>query len=636
MKTKISSYLQAISELVDEIERYEYYEDLLVQSLQKAEKNYLAKRYSYSEYDTIKNKILRGKNQEEILDYYHGYIYGLIKKIELLNAQVFKEFSQTDVLADIKAHANPKPITREKPVLQKISGSKAPVAAVQIKRAGKPPTMHEEKKLHIQMKKEAMLEIDSAISQIQHEMQVEKKKGFSLFDWLFGRTRAKPALQTAPLQKKQDVFSAFSAKKQYAPASPKELRPQAPVEDKTIVLKQKKETKSPISETAQTTFNVHTANFWQKIIRVFFNAKKPAKTGNKAGKEEVFSKSTSKTTSLLDLAPPEVEIVEEDLPQMNKNLLEQESKRIKNILLKEKEVGVYKASSIGAIANNLTRKISIYLLEQFPDFFRYLYNALRSANIKILSNTYLNIMILATLVAGALGFIGSMLFFLLKETPLTITIFNSVMIALVIAISTFAGLYSYPFSMIKQRRREINSALPFAINHMSAVTGAGVPPTAMFRLISESDEYGCLGEEIKKIVEYIDIFGYDLVTAVKSVASTTPSETFKEFLEGMVSSIETGGDLKQYLREKTDESMLTYNLERQKYVETISTYSDIYTGILIAAPLFFVVALSLVAILGGQIAGMDVKTLIVIGTYAFIPLINILFLLFLESTQPDV
>ena len=46
----------------------------------------------------------------------------------------------------------------------------------------------------------------------------------------------------------------------------------------------------------------------------------------------------------------------------------------------------------------------------------------------------------------------------------------------------------------------------------------------MFRLIAESsDEYGAVSEELQKITNYIEIFGYDLSSAVETVAASTPS-----------------------------------------------------------------------------------------------------------------
>ena len=113
-------------------------------------------------------------------------------------------------------------------------------------------------------------------------------------------------------------------------------------------------------------------------------------------------------------------------------------------------------------------------------------------------------------------------------------------------------------------------------------------------------------------------------------------DLFKEFMEGMISTTESGGDIKVYMMEKSKEAMLEYELEREKYTETISTYSDIYTGVLIAAPLFFVATLSLVSLLGGTIGGIGIDVVIVVGTYVVIPLLNGAFLMFLIMTQPEI
>jgi flagellar protein FlaJ len=188
----------------------------------------------------------------------------------------------------------------------------------------------------------------------------------------------------------------------------------------------------------------------------------------------------------------------------------------------------------------------------------------------------------------------------------------------------------------KSRKRSINTNLPFAIDHMSSVISSGVSPATMFKLISNSKEYGEISIEIDKVSNYVEFFGYDILTALRAVALITPSEEFKEFIDGFVSTIETGGDLKGYLAQKSSEALLNYRLERQKYVEALSTYSDIYTGVLIAAPLFFVIALSLVSVIGGNIGGFSVGTIISFGTYLIIPLLNMAFLIFLEASQPEV
>ena len=204
-----------------------------------------------------------------------------------------------------------------------------------------------------------------------------------------------------------------------------------------------------------------------------------------------------------------------------------------------------------------------------------------------------------------------------------------------IIIATGIFVYYYPLMIANNRRRAIKNDLPFVIIHMAAVAGSGAPPISMFNLILTSHEYPGLEGEIKKIVNYVNLFGYNLSTALKAVAKSTPSPEFKELLVGITTSTESGGDLKSYLQGKAEETLNTYRLDRKKYVEALATYSDIYTGILIAAPLLFSITLAIINTLGGKIGGLNVQTIATVGTYAVIPLLNIAFIIFLNIVQPE-
>ena len=92
--------------------------------------------------------------------------------------------------------------------------------------------------------------------------------------------------------------------------------------------------------------------------------------------------------------------------------------------------------------------------------------------------------------------------------------------------------------------------------------------------------------------------------------------------------------LKEYLIAKADESMTRYQLDRKKYVETVATYSDIYIGVGIAGPLLFFVTLAIIQGLGGALMGMSVATIATVGTYAFLPLLNIVFIIIISLLQP--
>ncbi len=295
----------------------------------------------------------------------------------------------------------------------------------------------------------------------------------------------------------------------------------------------------------------------------------------------------------------------------------------------------YNISSYGALANVLVKNVSLELINSFPGYFKKLYKTIRLANIPILSNTYTNMMVLTMIIALVGGFFTG----LIVSTSLTGSIIsglsNAVLFSFFMCGVVFLCFAVYPGSVVQNRMRDIKTNLPFAIDNMSAVVSSGVAPAAMFKLIISSDEYGEISKEIEKIVEFTEIFGYDVITSIITVSKNCPSPDLKDFFEGFVSTIKSGGDLHVYLREKAEVTMIQYKLDRRKYTESISTFSDIYTGIMVASPLFFVAALSLVSILGGSVGGMDVSALMMFGTYIAIPAINLLFVMVIELTQPN-
>jgi len=289
---------------------------------------------------------------------------------------------------------------------------------------------------------------------------------------------------------------------------------------------------------------------------------------------------------------------------------------------------VYKSNKYGKIANTFVEPITLHLTKKFPDLFKPLLDSLKIVNINMLSKSYISTIIFTSII--------STLVFLVLFSIILKNVIQGLALGIVSGIITSIVIYSYPSSMIKTRRRKIKVELPFAIIHMAAVAGSGTQPLNIFTLLLESGEYPELSKEIKKIINYVNIFGYNLSTALKSVAATTPSPEFRELLNGIISTTETGGDLRNYLDGKSVDALGTYKLDRQKYVETIATYSDIYTGILVAAPLLFVTTLTIINVIGGSIAGLSVATIAAIGTFGLIPALNIGFIVFLNLTQQEI
>ena len=300
--------------------------------------------------------------------------------------------------------------------------------------------------------------------------------------------------------------------------------------------------------------------------------------------------------------------------------------------LESKIYTVYEPSDVGKFANKYMKKYADKLVTKYPKFFEAMFTHFKMVEMEMLSRSYVSMMLFFTI----LSLPGIFLFFLALNFAFHLSIPAILGISILGTIATFLGFYFYPASLIGGRKGKIKLELPFALVHMSAVAGSGATPISIFELIAESHEYPELRKEVRKIMNYVNLFGYNLTNALRGVADTTPSPELKELINGMVSTIESGGDLKDYIKEKAVESLNTYKLDRRKQVEALSTYSEVYTAILIASPLLLLVTLAIINSIGGSFGGLGVTTIAWIGIAGALPLLNVGFMLFVNMSQKGI
>jgi archaeal flagellar protein FlaJ len=88
---------------------------------------------------------------------------------------------------------------------------------------------------------------------------------------------------------------------------------------------------------------------------------------------------------------------------------------------------------------------------------------------------------------------------------------------------TYLAYLIYPSIIAGSRRRDIESSLPYAINYLAAMSTAGIPPAEVFRQLGDSVIYGESSVEARYITLEVDVFGKDLIEALKNVSMATPS-----------------------------------------------------------------------------------------------------------------
>jgi flagellar protein FlaJ len=286
------------------------------------------------------------------------------------------------------------------------------------------------------------------------------------------------------------------------------------------------------------------------------------------------------------------------------------------------------------------RKLAVkffgWIPDKFPELIKSVESTLPKSGMTIPPNNYLSTVFL-TVFLGYIFTLAVTSFLVLGvlKPNIFLTIVSLVFIPFIVAVIIFLIGIFYPYQLVLSRRKSIETNLPFAISHMGSIASSGIPPQAIFKLLSDFKEYDVLAEEMQKITRNIEVFGLDPVTALKEVSKRTPSEKFKQLLQGMITTMEGGGDLKTYLKNAGEQSLFTWRMKRQRYLQQLSTYAEFYTGILIASPLFLISLFSIMNMIQPQLGGFDILQLMKISIYLIIPALNLGFLLFLQMTQVE-
>ena len=277
------------------------------------------------------------------------------------------------------------------------------------------------------------------------------------------------------------------------------------------------------------------------------------------------------------------------------------------------------------------------LVDKVGKNFGFLKDSLPRADVKTPFRTYLSAVFLNILVVYFFSLVfftvATTLFLELKTLHKIILIgYLPFMLALVAS----GVMVMYPYQKVMGRKKNIDVNLPFALTHMSAISESGVPPYTIFKLLSRFDEYGEIAREMKVLARNIDTFGVDPLTAVRETAERTPSNELRQILLGIITTTESGGDVKSYIKNAGVQAMFEWRLKREKFMQQLSAYAEFYTGILIAAPLFIISLFAVMNMIQPNIGGFDILTLTKLSIYILVPFLNAGFLLFLKGVEVEI
>jgi archaeal flagellar protein FlaJ len=257
------------------------------------------------------------------------------------------------------------------------------------------------------------------------------------------------------------------------------------------------------------------------------------------------------------------------------------------------------------------------------------------AHMRVRADEYLANVYATTLVAGiaaSVAGVGLGVLFLLHGLAL-IGILLLVLLPVLGVVGTFFALQSTPSSKAKSRGHLIDRKIGPSMSFVSAMASADVNIDQIFRELGRQKIYGEVSEEAAWISRDTELLGVDILTAIRRGAQRTPSKKFQDFLQGVVTTATSGGQLKPYFLLKAEQYERETKLEMQQRVETMGLLAETFVTVVVAFPLFLVIIIAIFAVIGGSGSFMLDVLWAIIGL--MIPLSQFGFIFFMRALAQE-
>ncbi len=221
---------------------------------------------------------------------------------------------------------------------------------------------------------------------------------------------------------------------------------------------------------------------------------------------------------------------------------------------------------------------------------------LESAHIEMRAGAYLSCAWVNTLLAGIVSTTIYFSLILLIKMELGMILLLATIPALATLITYLYFTYS-PALTARARGKKIDLHLPYALNFISAMSSAGITPTEIFKSLSKQEIYGEIRDEALWIYRDVSLLGRDIISALKANITRTPSMKFKEFLQGSVVTVQSGGALKPYFMAKAEQYMRENRLVQKQLIESLGILAECYVTAAVAGILLIIVIIPLMMII---------------------------------------
>ena len=182
-----------------------------------------------------------------------------------------------------------------------------------------------------------------------------------------------------------------------------------------------------------------------------------------------------------------------------------------------------------------------------------------------------------------------------------------------------------PAFLESSRGSSMDRQLPFAASYVSAMAAANATPIQTFKSLARNEDiYGEISVDSAWIFHSMEFMGRDLVTTLKEAVDRSPSERFAEFIQGIIGTVTSGGNLKLYFLNRSEYYAQQNRSHVKDVLQQMALFSEAYVVVAVALPIFAMIIAVITFWVSG--AGMQLEEIhMYLLVFAGFPVIQIVF-----------
>ena len=249
-------------------------------------------------------------------------------------------------------------------------------------------------------------------------------------------------------------------------------------------------------------------------------------------------------------------------------------------------------------------------------------------------HAYVCVIALTTMIAAVVGLLLGILLSLLIHFPVGERIGLPIGLFLAAGLAAFGLEALRPRFALGSRKRRLDEELAFTASRMAVLSASGMTVEKVIREVASDDSNELIIQEFRKIVRDMNLLGMDLTQALIEARKRSASEELAQFLDGMVSTSNSGADIQQYLVKQSKTLMNDKRLKTKQFSETLGIIAEMYTTILVVMPLILIILFAVMGVISGSLGGISINLLIELVVYVMVPIGGVVIMVMADGIMP--